>query len=71
MLETIKIKNMQNPLDQILEKEMDRRDFLAHIGAGFMALIGFSSILKALSGNHSSSSSTHRTGGYGGSVYGR
>lgn len=34
---------------QLLEKKLDRKEFLAHLGALFLALVGISAILKALS----------------------
>jgi hypothetical protein len=65
---------MATPFTHILNKEMDRREFLVHLGAGFMAIIGISSIVKAFtaSGSHqTTTSSTTRSSGYGTSAYGR
>jgi hypothetical protein len=65
---------MASPFTHILNKEMDRREFLVHLGAGFMALIGISSIVKAFSSSQrqqTTTSSTNRSSGYGTSAYGR
>jgi hypothetical protein len=62
---------MNNPLHQILEKEMDRKEFLIHLGAGIMSIIGLSTIFKALNGASSQKkgSSSSRSG-YGSGPYG-
>lgn len=57
---------MKNDLNVLLEKEMDRREFLKHIGVGLVALTGASAILRALNGT----SAPRRTAGYGASSYG-
>lgn len=58
---------MKNDLNMLLEKEMDRREFLRHVGVGLVALTGVAGILKALNG---ASSTPRRTSGYGSSAYG-
>lgn len=57
---------MKNELNALLEKEMDRREFLRHVGIGLVALTGVSGLLKALNG----ASTPRRSAGYGASVYG-
>lgn len=53
-------------VDDLLEKEMDRKQFLAHAGAAVLAVVGISSVLKSLKGiSHESASN-----GYGSSTYG-
>jgi hypothetical protein len=37
---------MNDQLEQLLEKNMDRRDFLKHIALGFAALTGLAGLLK-------------------------
>ena len=57
-------------LSDLLQKDVSRHEFLKYMGAGFLALIGITSIVK----NLSSLTSTHSkkaTSGYGGSPYGR
>lgn len=53
---------------QLLDKEMDRKDFLKHVGIGIVALTGFSAVLKALS--QQTTSGSPKYAGYGGSSYG-
>lgn len=58
---------MKNDLNSLLAKEMDRREFLKHIGIGVVALTGASALLKALNGV---SGPTRRTVGFGSGAYG-
>lgn len=60
---------MQSELNGLLQKKMDRLTFLKHVGIGFVALTGVSSVVKTLGGFGSTSSSS-QTSGYGGSIYG-
>lgn len=53
---------------QLLEKEMDRKDFLKHVGIGIIALMGLSTVLKTLIQQPTSNS--QEQSGYGSSVYG-
>jgi hypothetical protein len=64
---------MQNPLTPLLEKEMDRREFLVHIGAGILAFLGISTILKVLGATQETRNSgpAKTTNGYGGGPYGQ
>lgn len=57
---------MKNDLNVLLEKEMDRREFLKHVGIGLIALTGASALLKALNG----ASAPRRTSGFGAGAYG-
>ncbi len=69
MLLTIKNKKMKNDLNNLLAKEMDRSDFLKHIGIALLALTGAASVMKALSGIGGQNVVTHGfgSGSYGGS----
>lgn len=58
---------MKNDLNSLLAKEMDRREFLKHIGIGVVALTGASALLKTL---NSISGPTRRTSGFGSGAYG-
>lgn len=49
----------------ILDKEMDRKDFIKHLGIGLLALTGLSTVLQNLAPVRERHSS-----GYGGSAYG-
>jgi len=57
----------EKPIQKLLSKPMNRREFLAHIGAGALAVVGVSGLVKSL---------VHFTGyrnqisGYGSSPYG-
>lgn len=51
---------------ELLSKEMNRKEFLVHIGALLLAVIGISSLLRTLSNPHPSK----RNSGYGSNNYG-
>lgn len=57
--------DLKRPLDDLLAKEMDRKQFLAHLGGGFLALIGITSLIKALT-SHGKRESGYGSGPYGG-----
>lgn len=59
--------NIQNDVQTLLQKKMDRREFIKHVGIGFAALIGVSAVLRSMS---SMSGSKQQTVGYGTSSYG-
>lgn len=62
---------VQKNLQQLFEKEMDRRQFLAHIGAGALIIMGVSGLIKNLL--HFGGGSAPRqsiASGYGSSAYG-
>jgi hypothetical protein len=59
--------NVKQSIDHLTRKPMNRREFLASIGAAGLALVGITSIIKALElkgSEHQSQS------GYGASAYG-
>lgn len=58
---------MKNDLDNLLQKQMDRRDFLKHVGIGFVALTGMAALVKTL---NAISGHKVQTNGYGAQVYG-
>lgn len=54
----------------LLDKPMDRKDFLKHVGIGVLFVFGFGTIIKSISGlNKLTSSQTRQSYGYGTSVY--
>lgn len=59
---------MKTDIDNLLQKEMDRTDFLKHVGIGLLALTGFAAIMKALNGfdSHGRVTSGFGSGAYGG-----
>lgn len=58
---------MQKDLTNLLSKPMDRRDFLKHVGMGFVALTGFATIIKTM---NETSAPRRVSNGYGASSYG-
>ncbi len=60
-------------IDDLMQKEMSRKDFLRYIGLAFLSLIGVAAILQNL--QSSLSGNAHKTparqSGYGGTAYGR
>lgn len=60
---------MKNELESLLQKEMDRKDFLKHVGIGFVAITGVAAILKTLNG-FGGNARTRQTVGYGSATYG-
>lgn len=57
--------SLKQDFTAILDKEMDRKDFIKHLGIGLLALTGLSSVLQTLAPVRERKSS-----GYGGSSYG-
>ena len=54
-------------LQDLLDKEMDRKEFLTHAGAAVLALVGIAGLLKSLNDiGHKSVSSGYGSGSYGG-----
>jgi hypothetical protein len=60
---------MQKQLDQILQRRMDRKDFLKHVAMGVALITGTAGIVKLLSSDQRSRTQ-HVDLGYGASVYG-
>lgn len=56
-------------LDEVMNKEMTRKEFLATLGFGIASIMGFSTVLKFLFGRGSQQQAA-ATGGYGASAYG-
>lgn len=59
---------LKTQVGAILDKKMDRQDFLKHVAIGVVALSGAGTALKLLSPR---SKAPAKSGGYGGSAYGR
>jgi len=60
-------------VDELLQKEMNRKDFLKHVGIGLVALTGISAAAKALLQQPTSASnhkSLQQPMGYGSMPYG-
>ena len=57
---------MKQDLQQLLAKEVDRKDFLKHIGFGLVALTGVAALTKSVANFGGQA----RTNGFGAGVYG-
>jgi hypothetical protein len=60
--------NIQNDMQSLLQKEMDRKDFLKHVGIGFAAIMGITTVLKTINalGGQKSHAVGYSSGVYGG-----
>lgn len=56
-------------LNNLMQKEMSRKEFIATLGLGIASILGFSSILKMLFGKGEQQNQSNSFG-YGGSAYG-
>jgi hypothetical protein len=57
----------KKPIEKLMKKPMDRREFLLHVGVGTVTLVGISGLVKNLlhfTGH------PQRSSGYGSSPYG-
>jgi hypothetical protein len=57
---------MAKVIESILSQELDRREFLARVGATALTLLGIGGIIRAMTSSHS----PVRTKGYGATPYG-
>ena len=63
------MKHLVGAFDDLLHEDMDRKQFLQHVGAGVLAVVGVSGLIKALTDPHeqrSKVSSGFGMGSYGG-----
>ncbi|HEX6461644.1 MAG TPA: hypothetical protein VFZ58_00030 [Candidatus Saccharimonadales bacterium] len=58
---------MKPDVNKLLQKRMDRKDFLKHLGIGFAAITGVATVLKAVTSMTNSGTDAKA---YGASVYG-
>jgi hypothetical protein len=61
---------MQKQVNSLLQKEMTRKEFMATLGFGMASVMGFSTIIRMLSGKPLSHHKS-LSGGYGSNPYGR
>lgn len=54
-------------MQKLLQKEMDRKDFIKHVGIGFAAILGITTILRTIS---TMSGNQGKTVGYSSGAYG-
>ena len=57
---------MKKDLQQLLDKQVDRKDFLKHVAFGLVALTGITTLTKSLTGY----GAKHQTSGFGAGAYG-
>jgi len=57
---------MKKDLQQLLEKQVDRKDFLKHVGFGVIALTGVTALTRSLTGF----GVKQQTAGFGAGTYG-
>jgi hypothetical protein len=60
---------MQNEIQKLLQKDMDRKNFLKHVGIGFAAMAGITTALKTismLSGSQKDDATSYGSNAYGG-----
>ena len=67
-MELIMLKDKMN---QLLEQEMDRKDFLKNVGIAIVGLVGISSVLSAFGQFGQKQSTDKQSRGYGNTAYGR
>jgi hypothetical protein len=61
---------IKNALNNALKTPMSRREFLGQVGAVMLAVVGFSAVMHALSGQHSLHGNHAISEGYGAAPYG-
>lgn len=65
---------MKKEFDDLLSRKMERKEFLAYMGAVALSVFGVIGLLRALRHSHrdlKSITSTHRDSGYGSGGYGK
>jgi len=60
--------DLRSDVETLMQKEMDRKDFIKHVGIGFAAILGITTVLKAV--NSLSGNGQKQTVGYSSGVYG-
>lgn len=65
-------KQLKENLSELLAKEMDRKDFLKHVGIAIIALTGVTGVINVLSGQQrlTGFGKSNVSQGYGSSPYG-
>ncbi len=65
---------MKHGIAKLMNKEMDRKDFLKYSAGVMLAVVGVTGLLNTLfnlSGSPEAAEQSKSSGGYGGSAYGR
>ena len=53
-------------MQRLLQKEMDRKEFIKHVGIGFAAILGVTTVLKTISTMSGAHKVGYSSGAYGG-----
>ncbi len=61
---------MNKQFSEILQRRMDRKDFLKQVGMGVVVITGLAGVIKLLKPQEQNKGATVAAGGYGASVYG-
>lgn len=61
---------MSKPIDTLLQREMTRKEFMATLALGLGSIMGFSTIIRLLTGKSLDRHLGHASLGYGSSPYG-
>jgi hypothetical protein len=61
---------MSKPITALMEKEMTRKEFMATLALGLGSIMGFSTIIRLLTGKSLDRHLGHANVGYGASAYG-
>jgi hypothetical protein len=61
---------MNKQINDLLQKRMDRKDFLKHIAIGVAVLTGGATLVKTLTSQQTGDDKKVADGGYGASAYG-
>ncbi len=61
---------MNKQFSEILQRRMDRKDFLKHVGMGVVVITGLAGVIKLLKPQEQGKGASTVAGGYGASVYG-
>lgn len=58
-------------LEEVVSREMTRKEFITTLGFGIASILGFSTVLKFVFGKGRAHGSATSSRGYGSNVYGR
>jgi Trp operon repressor len=61
---------MKDEVNSLLQKPMNRLDFLKHVGVGIAAITGAAMVVKTMNSLGNATSSKQQSVGYGSAVYG-
>lgn len=61
---------MSKPITVLMQKEMTRKEFMATLALGLGSIMGFSTIIRLLTGKSLDGHLGHASMGYGSSSYG-